>query len=161
MHFKPDRRKGAYVCGSYVKFKSTHCTSHIIEERKLLQVVKDDLKGLSKINLKLDKLYGIAEKKASSFNSSLEKDLKQIERQLKEVNKRFDNILSLQIEGHITIVQFKAQNDRIAQQQQDLSTKKAELQSALETRKDTSEQLQFFRNEVERFVILILMMKRY
>lgn len=154
MHFKPDRRKGAYVCGGYVKFKSSHCTSHIIEERKLLQAVIDDLRGFIKSNLKLEKLYGIAEKKASSYSSSVEKELKQIERQLKEVNKRFDNILSLQIEGHITIEQFKAQNERIAQQQQELANKKNELQSALETRKDTTEQLQIFKYEVERFINL-------
>jgi site-specific DNA recombinase len=154
MHFKPDRRKGAYVCGGYVKFKSTHCSSHIIEESKLLQAVKDDLRGFITGNLKLEKLYGIAEKKANSYSSSIEKELKQIDRKLKEVNKKFDNILSLQIEGHITIVQFKAQNERIAQQQQELSNKKAELQSAFETRKDTSEQLQVFRKEVERFTNL-------
>jgi len=154
MYFRADRRKGAYVCGGYVKYNSTHCTSHIIEERVLLQVVKDDIKGFIKDSLKLDKLYGIAEKKASSINTSLEKELKQIERQLVEVDKRFDKILSLQIEGHITIEQFKTQNDRIAQQQQDLSNKKAEIQSKLETKKDTSEQLQAFKHEVERFLDL-------
>lgn len=154
MHFKPDRRNGAYVCGGYVKFTSSHCSSHIIEESKLLQAVKDDLKGFIKDSLKLERLYGIAEKKANSFNSSIEKELGQIERQLREVNKRFDNILSLQIEGHITIEQFKTQNERIAPQQRELSSKKTQLQSALEKRNDTTEQLLVFKREIERFVNL-------
>ena len=61
MYFKPDKRKGAYVCGGYVKFTIAHCSSHIIEESNLLQTVKDDLRGLIKDSLKLEKLYGIAE----------------------------------------------------------------------------------------------------
>jgi uncharacterized phage infection (PIP) family protein YhgE len=111
-----------------------------------LQIVKDDLRGLIKDSLKLEKLYGIAEKKAGSISSNFEKEIKQTERQLKEVNKQFDNILTLHTEGHITIEQFKAQNERISQQQKELSVKIAELQSALTTRKDTAEELQFFRS---------------
>ncbi|UFJ62706.1 recombinase family protein [Brevibacillus sedimenti] len=36
MHFKPDRRNGAYVCGGYVKYTSLYCSSHIIEEQASL-----------------------------------------------------------------------------------------------------------------------------
>lgn len=82
-----------YVWG-YVKFTTAHCSSHIIEESILLQTVKDDLRSLIKDRLKIEKLYGIAEKKASFVSFNFEKEIKQIERQLKEVNKRFDNILT-------------------------------------------------------------------
>ncbi|AME06149.1 hypothetical protein AUL54_07220 [Bacillus sp. SDLI1] len=70
-----------------------------MKESILLQTIKDDLKGLIKDNLKLEKLYGIAEKKASFVSSNFEKEMKQTERQIKEVNKRFDNILTLHTEG--------------------------------------------------------------
>ncbi len=53
--------------------------------------------------------------------------------------------------GAITTEQFKQQNERITQQNQDLAIKKAELQSALEAKKDLNEQQQSFRKEVERF----------
>ncbi|PGK47532.1 hypothetical protein CN907_01570 [Bacillus anthracis] len=119
-----------------------------------MQIVKDDLRGFIKDNFKLEKLYGIAEKKASSVSSNFGKEIKQTEKQLKEVNKRFHNILTLHTEGHITIGQFKAQNERITQQQNELAVKKADLQSALSTRKDTAEELQFFKKEVERFANL-------
>lgn len=56
MHFKPDRRKGAYVCGGYVKYTSSYCTSHIIEEKVLLQAVKADLKSLIKDSVKIETL---------------------------------------------------------------------------------------------------------
>ncbi|MBD8027604.1 hypothetical protein H9636_13175 [Ureibacillus sp. Re31] len=57
-------------------------------------------------------------------------------------------------EWHITIEQFKAQNEQIAQQQKELAVKKFELLSALSTRKDTTEELQFFKKEVEHFANL-------
>lgn len=76
MHFKPDRRNGGYV-----KF-STPILSHIIEEKVLLQAVKEDIKSLIKDTVKLDGLYGMAEKKANSLQSSLEKELKQVDKHL-------------------------------------------------------------------------------
>jgi site-specific DNA recombinase len=154
MHFKPDRRNGAYVCGGYVRFTSSYCSSHIIEEQALLQAVKDDLKALIKDSVRIDHLYGLAEEKAYALKSSVTKGLKRIDKQLAELDKRFDKLLSLHVEGAITTEQFKQQNERITQQQQDLANKKAELQSALEARKDLNEQLQAFRKEVERFIAL-------
>ncbi|WP_309478858.1 hypothetical protein [Brevibacillus agri] len=65
-----------------------------------------------------------------------------------------DKLLSLHVEGAITTEQFKQQNERITQQQQNLANKKAELQSSLEVRKDLNEQLQAFKKEVERFINL-------
>ncbi|PAF11890.1 hypothetical protein CHH59_21210 [Shouchella clausii] len=56
MHFKPDRRNGAYVCGGYVKFTSTRCSSHFIEESLLLQTVKDALRALIKDGLNTEKV---------------------------------------------------------------------------------------------------------
>lgn len=67
MHFKPDRRKGAYVCGGYVKHTTSYCSSHIISEKKLLELIKDDLKAMIKNTVKIERLYGIAEKKANSL----------------------------------------------------------------------------------------------
>lgn len=70
------------ICGGYAKFTTAHYHSHIIEESILLQTVKDDLRGLIKDSLKLQKLYGLAEKKASSVSSNFEKEIKQTERQV-------------------------------------------------------------------------------
>lgn len=154
MHFKPDRRNGAYVCGGYVKHTSSYCSSHIIEEQKLLQAVKDDLRTLIKDNVRMEKLYGMAEEKANAVQISTTKELKRVDKQLAEMDNRFDKLLSLHVEGAITTEQFKQQNERIAQQQQDLANKKAELILALEARQDLTEQLQAFRKEVERFTNL-------
>jgi site-specific DNA recombinase len=154
MHYKPDRRNGAYVCGGYVKYSSSFCSSHIIEEQTLLQMVKNDLRTIIKDNISTDRFYGIAEEKANALLSSTKKELKQIEKQLNELDKLFNKLLNLHIDGTITTEQFRQQNERIIQQQQELVTKKAELQSALEKREDFNEKIQYFRKEVERFLNL-------
>jgi site-specific DNA recombinase len=154
MHFKSDKRNGAYVCGGYVKYTSSYCSSHIIEEQALLQAVKNELRALIQDSVRIERLYGLAEEKANLFQSSVTRDLKRIDKQLAELEKRFEKLLNLHIEGAITTEQFKQQNERITQQQQDLANKKAELQSALEARNDINEQLQIFRKEVERFINL-------
>ena len=154
MHFKPDRRKGAYVCGGYVKYTSSHCSSHIIEEKVLLQVVKDDLKSLIKDTVKIDNLYGIAEEKAVAVQSHIQKELKRIDKQLVELDKRFDSLLNLHTDGAITTEVFKHQNERNAHQQQELLNRKAELIVALEEGKNLAERKEAFRKEVERFIAL-------
>ncbi len=58
------------------------------------------------------------------------------------------------MEGHITIEPFKIQNERIVLQQQELTHKKAEIQSFLAAKKDTKDQLQVFKKEVECFTNL-------
>ncbi len=154
MHFKPDRRKGAYVCGGYVKYTSSYCSSHIIEEKVLLQAVKVDLKALIKDSVKIENLYGIAEEKALAVQFHIQKELKRVEKQLAELDNRFDKLLSLHVEGAITTDQFKYQNERNALQQQQLLNKNAELIIALEEGKNLAERKEAFRKEVERFIDL-------
>ncbi|KEF36932.1 site-specific recombinase, DNA invertase Pin [Schinkia azotoformans MEV2011] len=151
MHFKPDRRNGAYVCGGYVKHTSSYCSSHIVEESLLLNSVKADIKALIKDTVKVEKLYGIAEKKVSSLQSSLTKELKQIDRNIDKLNNQVGSLLTLHADGAMTTEMFKQQSERISIQLQELANKKVDLQSALATKKDNSEQLQAFKKEVERF----------
>ncbi|MBU8583425.1 hypothetical protein KM911_17130 [Bacillus paralicheniformis] len=76
MHFKSDRRNGAYVCGTYVKYSSTFYSSHIIEKKKLLKLVKNDIQSLMKSANNIDELYGIAGEKALLKQSVFLKRLK-------------------------------------------------------------------------------------
>jgi len=125
MRFKPYKRKGAYVCGSYVKYSSTYCTSHY--RGKGTSTIKADLKSLIKDSVKIENLYGIAEVKAMSVQSHVLKEIKRTEKQLEKLDKQFDQMLTLHLEGAITTEQFNHQNERNALQQQELITKKAEL----------------------------------
>lgn len=102
----------------------------------------------------IDSLYGIAEEKAMAVQSHAQKELKRVEKQLAELDNRFDKLLSLHVEGAITTDQFKHQNERNAIQQQELLSKKTELIVALEEGKNLAERKEAFRKEVERFIDL-------
>jgi len=154
MHFKPDRRNGAYVSGGYVKYTSSYCSSHIIEEKVLLQSVKGDLKSLIRDNVMIENLDGIAEEKAVASHSDLQKELKRVNKHIGEMDKRFDKLLALHLDGTISIEQFKHQNERNSQQQQELMEKKADLILAIEEGNNLSERKEAFKKEVERFTDL-------
>lgn len=150
MHFKPDRRKGAYVCGGYVKHTTSYCSSHIISENKLLELLKSDLQAMIKNTVKVERLYGIAEKKVNSLHSSLAKELKSVEREIDKLNNQFNSLLTLHSEGALTTEQFKQQNERFAHQLQELANQKTEIIASIELKKDTTEQLQAFKREIDR-----------
>ncbi|WP_324254094.1 hypothetical protein [Paenibacillus sp. 1001270B_150601_E10] len=104
--------------------------------------------------MKIENLYGIAEEKALAVQFHIQKELKRVEKQLAELDNRFDKLLSLHVEGAITTDQFKYQNERNALQQQQLLNKNAELIIALEEGKNLAERKEAFRKEVERFIDL-------
>ncbi|MCI1693314.1 recombinase family protein [Aneurinibacillus aneurinilyticus] len=155
MLFRKDRRKnGAYVCGGYVKHSRSFCSSHIIESNTLLQAVKDELRALITDNIKMEKLYGMANEKANAKQAQYSKELASITKRLNQLTKEFQSLLQLYTDKAIDIVQFKAQNEHIQSEQSQLSTRKAELESMLENQKDTEQQLRAFKKQVDRFAQL-------
>lgn len=157
MTFRKDRRKkdgGAYVCVGYVKHSASYCSSHIIGANTLLHAVKDDLRELISNNVKVEKLYGAANSKANEQQSKYMKELASVTKRLNKLNKEFQALLQLYTEKHIDLERFKSQNEYIQEEQGKLSQKKLELELALETKKDTEEQLHAFRKQISRFAEL-------
>lgn len=154
MHFKSDRRNGAYVCGTYVKHSSTFCSSHIIEEKKLLKLVKKDLQSLMKSAHNIDELYGIAEEKALLKQSSILKEIKSLDNQAEKLSNQFNSLLSLHAEGIITNEQFKVKNQTISEQQLALANSKMELKSQMEQKKNQEKNILAFKRIVDNFLKL-------
>jgi site-specific DNA recombinase len=155
MTFRNDRRKnGAYVCGGYVKHTTSYCSSHIIEESKLLQAVKEDIKAIIKSNVKLDNLYSVANKKANTQQKKHENELKVLERELITLDNRFKTLLDLLNEGLIDKKQFKEQNSTILYDKSNITKRMASLDSQLETKKEIERQFEGFKRKVDSFANL-------
>lgn len=154
MHFKSDRRNGAYVCGGYVKHTTMYCTSHIIEEKKLLEAVKKDITSLIKENKSIEKLYGTAEKKALTAQASLVTELKKLEKQSDKLSQQFNSLLSLHAEGIITSEQFKDKNKEISQQQLTTANRRMELKALIDEKKDLDKNIQAFKKVIQNFLNL-------
>lgn len=154
MHFKSDRRKGAYICGGYVKHSSTFCSSHVISEKLLMDVLNKDLKSLLKKSVDIEKLYDLAEEKAQRLQATSTNQIKSIDKRLEQLKQQFDSLLSLHAEGAITTDQFKEKNAHISQEQLELANQKQALKSQMGKQKDLDKNIQAFRKEVERFINL-------
>lgn len=161
VHFKADRRNGAYVCGGYVKHSSSFCTSHIIEEKKLLEAVKKDITSLIKKNVNIDRLYGVAEKKALTMQVTILTEMKNLEKQSEKLNQQFNSLLSLHAEKAITSEQFKDKNQSLFEQQLVLSNREIELQSQLDEKKDQDKNFQAFKKIVKSFLNLDMNDQQY
>jgi DNA invertase Pin-like site-specific DNA recombinase len=154
MHFKADRRNGAYVCGGYVKHSSSFCTSHIVAEKELLEGVRKDIASLISRNANIEKLYGVAEEKALIVHTTILKELKNLERQAEKMSQQFNSLLSLHSEGAITILQFKERNTSLSEQQQELAERKSKLVLQLDEKKDLDKNVQAFKKNVRSFLNL-------
>ncbi|MEC1524364.1 recombinase family protein [Neobacillus niacini] len=153
MHFKAERRNGAYVCGGYIKHSSSFCTSHIIEEKKLLAHLKKDITALTE-NDNIEFLYGVAEKRALTIQKTIQSKIKSLEKQSEKLNQQFNSLLSLHAEAIITSKQFKEKNQSLSEQQLVLANRKLELQSQLDKKEDRDKHIQAFKKIISSYLNL-------
>jgi hypothetical protein len=157
MTFRKDRRKkqnGAYVCCGYVKRGKSFCSSHIIGYDTLLVAVKNDLKELIGTNVKLDRLYDAVKGNVGQKQSSLIKELHKLNKQQEQLEKNVQGLITLFSNQALTLELFTVQNQRIQSEQQTLTRRKVELESILETQKDTEEQFRAFQKQIALFAQL-------
>ncbi|WP_256719008.1 recombinase family protein [Paenibacillus odorifer] len=157
MTFRKDRLKkqnGAYVCCGYVKRGKAFCSSHIIGYDKLLAAVKSDLRELIGNNVKLDRLFDVVKGNVGQKQSTLLKELNKLKKQQEQLEKNVQGLITLFSNQALTLEQFTAQNQRNQEEQQALAERKAELESVLETQKDTEEQFRAFQKKIALFAQL-------
>lgn len=70
------------------------------------------------------------------------------------MNKNLEGLITLFSNQRLSIEQFTAQNDRILSEQQALTKRKVELETILETQKDTEEQFRAFQKQITLFAQL-------
>lgn len=157
MTYRKDRLKkqnGAYVCCGYVKRGKAFCSSHIIGYDTLLVVVKNDLKELIGSNVRLDRLFNAIKGNVGLKHSALIKELNKLNKQQEQLEKNVQGLITLFSNQAITLEQFTAQNQRNQAEQQVLAKRKTELESVLETQKDTEEQFRAFQKKIALFAQL-------
>lgn len=157
MTYRKDRLKkqnGAYVCCGYVKRGKAFCSSHVIGYDTLLAAVKSDLKELINSNVRLDKLFDAVKGNVGLKQSALIKELNKLNKQQEQLEKNVQGLITLFSNQALTLEQFTAQNQRNQEEQQALAKRKAELESVLETQKDTEEQFRAFQKKIALFAQL-------
>lgn len=155
MTFRKDRGKeGAYVCGDYVKYTKAFCSSHLVKEPTLLQMVKGDLRELISSNVKLDRLYSVLNGELNLHQNNSKKELQKVNNRLSQLNGEFQGLLQLYSQKAVNIEQFTVQNERIQAEQGKLAKQKAELESQQEAKKNTDDHLRAFKRQIDKFARL-------
>ncbi|MFC0212885.1 recombinase family protein [Paenibacillus chartarius] len=157
MMYRKDRLRkegGAYVCGGYVKHTSAYCSSHIIANNKLLDFVKADLRELITNNVRMEQLYKIAGGELELHQTSYSKELLGVNKQLAKLEGEFRSLLALFQQKVIGIEQFKSTNENIQAEQSRLTARKTELETLIESKKDTERYLQDFQRQVNKIAKL-------
>lgn len=83
------------MCGGYVKYTKSFCSSHIIKETLLIKMVKDDLRELISSTVKLDRLYGVLNGEISLHQSNYKKELQKVNSRLSLLTGEFQGLLQL------------------------------------------------------------------
>ena len=104
--------------------------------------------------MNIDRLYGIAEKKALTMQATILTEIKSLEKQSEKLNQQFNSLLSLHAEEAITSEQFKEKNRLLSEQQFVLANRKMELQSQLDEKKDQDKNIQAFKKIINSVLSL-------
>ncbi|MBE9916511.1 hypothetical protein G8C92_21055 [Paenibacillus donghaensis] len=145
------KQNGAYVCCGYVKRGKSFCSSHIIGYDTLIAAVKNDLKELIGSNVRLDRLFNAVKGNVGLKQSALIKELNKLNKQQEQLEKNVQGLVTLFSNQAFTLELFTAQNQRNQAEQQTLAKRKADLESILETQKDTEEQFRVFQKQIALF----------
>lgn len=157
MTYRKDRNKhegGAYVCIGYVKHTSSYCSSHIVGYKKLIEAVTKDLRELITNNVRMEHLYKIAGGELELHENAYSKELQGVNKKLGKLADNFSTLLTLFQQKAIGIEQFKAENDNIQAEQSRLTARKIELETMIESKKDTERYLQDFQRQVNKIAKL-------
>lgn len=120
----------------------------------LLAAVKSDLKELISSNVKLDRLFDAVKWNVGQKQSALIIELHKLNKQQEQLEKTLQGLITLFSTQAVTLEQLTAQNQRIQTEQQALVKRKTELESVLETQKDTEEPFRAFQKQIASFTRL-------
>ncbi len=81
-HYKKNRK--GYVCGRYDKHGKKACTDHIIREKELVDIIREDIKTLSR-NVGSKNRYETIKNKLSKNKIKIEKELKNVEGKIEAI----------------------------------------------------------------------------
>ncbi|MCY7912997.1 hypothetical protein MOE29_05765 [Bacillus haynesii] len=128
MHYRINRK--SYICGSYAKHGKKACSSHVIKEQLLKEIILDDLKKMADdlehpdLESKVEKKVNAAAKKNKSRLQSIEKQVqKQMELKRNALQKFISEDISKQdYDEFVIMIQHKLQQ---------LEIEKAEIKKAI------------------------------
>jgi len=152
LNYKNDRK--GYVCATYQKNGSKHCSSHFIKHDSLKSAVLNDVLALANESLNMKSLLQISIKRAGLNTNRLQNELTNVKSQLKQ---RKDEIISLSralASERLTKDIYDETISEVMKEQEILTSRAAELMKLLSNEEDSTQYMQAFQTELRKFVRL-------
>lgn len=97
---------GYYICRLYTNAGVKYCSRHAVKESDLEEIVKNDIKELSRDKIKRQQLYEEAKKTLYKSNSDTHKLLEEAKRERNKLDRQLLSVYEDRLEGVITVEQY-------------------------------------------------------
>ncbi len=132
MHYRINRK--GYICGSYAKHGKKACSSHVIKEQLLKEIILDDLKEMAD-DLEHPNLESKIKKKVRATAKQNESRLQSIEKKIQKQMELKHNALQKYIADDISKQDYDDFVNTVQEKLQQLEIEKAEIISAIDSKK--------------------------
>ncbi|KAF0824767.1 recombinase [Cytobacillus firmus] len=132
MHYRINRK--GYICGSYAKHGKKACSSHVIKEQLLKEIILDDLKKMAD-DLEHPNLESKIEKRVRATAKQNESRLQSIEKQIQKQMELKHNALQKYIADDISKQDYDDFVNTVQGKLQQFEIEKAEIKRATDEKK--------------------------
>ncbi|WP_233880278.1 recombinase family protein [Virgibacillus halodenitrificans] len=148
MHFKANRK--GYICGKYNKHGNTQCSSHLVRENVLIEMISEDIKEMFS-GLSTKSIQKNIEKKLTTYIRRDQKRLAKILKEIENIKKDKTTALRMKIRAEIQNDEYRLlvedNSDRITK----LNEEKKKLEKGLLQQKQTIDFTKLIQ-QIEQFV---------
>lgn len=148
MHFKANRK--GYICGKYNKHGNTQCSSHLVRENVLIEMISEDIKEMFS-ELSTKSIQKNIEKKLTTYIRHDQKRLAKILKEIENIKKDKTTALRMKIRAEIQDDEYRLlvedNSDRITK----LNEEKKKLEKGLLQQKQTIDFTKLIQ-QIEQFV---------
>jgi DNA invertase Pin-like site-specific DNA recombinase len=141
MHYRANSK--GYMCGNYVKLGSSKCSDHLVREAELKSAILDDIRFL--INtLNNDEVLKDLEAKLKKQKQKETKKFQAIDAEIEKLKKRKKRALDEYYDEEITKEAYNDYVNETNKEIEELLSKKQQLNSSINSKDDTLENVKSF-----------------
>lgn len=148
MNYRQNRK--GYICGGHAKHGKIACTTHIIKEDVLKQIILNDFKSMSQ-SLGQDDILNKVQSKANKLEKEVNKKLSRIENKLETLKSRRNRYIDLLADEIISKQDYDSKVEEAQNEVKSLEIEKMSLIDSLNKVNDI-DKLQVLKKELDKLL---------
>lgn len=145
-----------YICNSYGMYGKKVCTAHVIEATELYSAVLEDIRRHAKLALNddeklLKRIMGRMDQNTLSEMKTLEKERKQIEKRLAELDRLFAKLYEDRTDEKISERNYISLSSRYEQEQNRLDERLAYIKESLAENREVTDNAEQWVSQIKEY----------